>query len=234
MKAFSILRRLLYFCAMISVPLSFNFLSQTLLLLPEKAVFWEEEKTLIIADIHLGKVGHFRKAGIGIPKEMEQQDLALISDLIHEYKPLKIIFLGDLFHSDMNNDWGWLVMWRSLFKKIDMILVLGNHDILNDDFYRDLDFELHDRLEIGPFLFSHAPLKPNELVNADSYVVCGHIHPGVTLKGGARQILTLPCFHFGARQAILPAFGKFTGKVCVKNVKGDQVFGIAKNQVIRF
>src|SRR5690606_42158970 len=61
----------------------------------------------------LGKVGHFRKAGIGIPKEMEQQDLALISDLIHEYKPLKIIFLGDLFHSDMNNDWDWLVMWRS-------------------------------------------------------------------------------------------------------------------------
>jgi len=218
---------------MISTPLAFEFLNQTLLLLPEKAIFWEEEKTLIIADIHLGKVGHFRKAGIGIPKQMEQDDLALISDLIHEYKPAKIIFLGDLFHSDMNNDWDWLVMWRSMFKSIDMILVLGNHDILNNKFYTDLNFGLYKMLTVEPFVFSHEPLKAKDLTD-DVYVISGHIHPGVTLKGGARQLLTLPCFHFGARQAIIPAFGKFTGKVCVKNIKGDKVFAVAKNKVISF
>lgn len=218
---------------MIFPPLSFEFHQQTLLLLPEKALYWVEEKTLVIADIHLGKVGHFRKAGIGIPKQMEQDDLGLISDLIYEYKPLKIIFLGDLFHSDMNNDWDWLVMWRSIFREIDMILVLGNHDILNKKFYNDLDFTLHNTLLMGPFIFSHEPLKAEELTN-DAYVICGHIHPGVTLKGGARQLLTLPCFHFGARQAIIPAFGKFTGKFCVKNIKGDRVFAIAKNKVVSF
>lgn len=218
---------------MISPPFSFKFLNQTLLLLPEKAIFWEEENSLIIADIHLGKVGHFRKAGIGIPKQMEQDDLALISDLIHEYKPAKIIFLGDLFHSDMNNDWDWLVMWRSMFRQINMILVLGNHDILNNTFYTDLDFDLYDTLAMNPFLFSHEPLSAKDFTD-DAYVICGHIHPGVTLKGGARQLLTLPCFHFGARQAIIPAFGKFTGKVCVKNVKGDKIFAVTKNKVISF
>lgn len=217
---------------MISEPLSLKFLDQTLLLLPEKAIFWQEEKTLIIADIHLGKVGHFRKAGIGIPKQMEQDDLALISDLIDEYKPLKIIFLGDLFHSDMNNDWDWLVLWRSLFKNIDMILVLGNHDILNDKFYKELNFELHDTLNFGPFLFSHEPLKPAKLLDTGAYVICGHIHPGVTLKGSGRQFLSLPCFHFGEKQAIVPAFGKFTGKMCVKNLKGDRVFAVANSKVI--
>jgi DNA ligase-associated metallophosphoesterase len=227
------MRRLLYFCPMIFPSLPFDFLNQTLLLLPEKAIFWEEERALIIADIHLGKVGHFRKAGIGIPKEMEQQDLALISDLIHEYKPVKIIFLGDLFHSDMNNDWDWLVMWRSLFKELEMVLVRGNHDILNQNFYKDLNFELRDTVGIGPFLFSHEPLKPKQLLSTDQYVISGHIHPGVALKGGARQILTLPCFHFGEKQAILPAFGKFTGKVRVKNAKGDIIFGIAKDKVLR-
>lgn len=218
---------------MISPALPFSFLDQTLLLLPEKAIFWEEEKTLIIADIHLGKVGHFRKSGIGIPKQMEQDDLALISDLIHVYKPAKIIFLGDLFHSDMNNDWEWLVLWRSMFKSIEMILVLGNHDILNNKFYTDLEFGLHETLTIRPFVFSHEPFKTTELTD-DVYVISGHIHPGVTLKGGARQVLTLPCFHFGARQAIIPAFGKFTGKVCVRNVKGDKIFAVAKNKVISF
>ena len=76
-----------------------------MLLLPEKAIFWAEEQMLIIADVHLGKVGHFRKAGIAIPKRMEQDDLAMVSDLIQEYEPVSIIFLGDLFHSEMNNDW---------------------------------------------------------------------------------------------------------------------------------
>jgi len=219
---------------MIAEPFSFEFLNQTLLLLPEKAIFWVEEQSLIIADIHLGKVGHFRKAGIGIPKQMEQDDLALISDLIDEYKPVKIIFLGDLFHSEMNNDWEWLVMWRSTFKKIDIVLVLGNHDILNSKFYADLNFALYDRLHMGPFIFSHEPLKANDLHEDGRYVICGHIHPAVTLKGGGRQVVTLPCFHFGAKQAIIPAFGKFTGKVCVKNVRGDKVFAVAKNKVISF
>jgi len=217
---------------MISQPLSFHFLEQTLLLLPEKAIYWNEEKTLVIADIHLGKVGHFRKAGIGIPKQMEQDDLAVISDLIHEYKPAKIIFLGDLFHSDMNNDWGWLVMWRSLFNNIEMILVLGNHDILDNKFYTDLNFVLYETLYSGPFLFSHQPLKNKDALNENAYVICGHIHPGVTLKGAGRQLLTLPCFHFGERQAIIPAFGKFTGRVCVKNVRSDKVFAVTKNKVI--
>jgi len=227
------LRRLLYFYTMISPPFSFKFLNQSLLLLPEKAIFWEEEKMLIIADIHLGKVGHFRKAGIGIPKQMEQDDLALISDLIFEYKPARIIFLGDLFHSEMNNDWDWIVMWRSMFREIDMILVLGNHDILTNKFYDDLNFSLHKTLTINPFLFSHEPLKTKDLTD-DAYVISGHIHPGITLKGGARQLLTLPCFHFGAKQAIIPAFGKFTGKFCVKTIRGDQVFAVTKNKVISF
>jgi DNA ligase-associated metallophosphoesterase len=222
------------FARMISESFSFSFLDQTLLLLPEKAIFWDEEKTLIIADVHLGKVGHFRKAGIGIPKQMEQYDLAVISDLIQEYKATKIIFLGDLFHSDMNNDWDWLVMWRSLFCKIEIVLVLGNHDILNNKFYTELKFELHNTLNIGPFLFSHQPLDPKDLQGEKNYVICGHIHPGVALKGGARQHLTLPCFHFGINQAIIPAFGKFTGKVCVKNIKGDKVFAILKNKVVSF
>lgn len=219
---------------MSSLPFNFKFLDQSLLLLPEKAIFWEEERTLIIADIHLGKVGHFRKAGIGIPKQIEQDDLALISDLIYEYKPVKILFLGDLFHSEMNNDWDWLVLWRSMFKEIEMTLVLGNHDILNPRFYTDLSFNLCNSLHLGPFLFSHHPIKVQDMSDPELYVICGHIHPGVTLRGKGRQMLTLPCFHFGAKQAIIPAFGKFTGKVCVKNIRGDKIFAVADNKVISF
>lgn len=228
------LGRLSYFCPMRSVSHDFYFLEQNLLLLPEKAIFWVQEQTLIVADIHLGKVGHFRKAGIAIPKSMEQDDLAELSDLIHRYAPKNILFLGDLFHSEYNNDWNWLVLWRSLFTDIRMILVLGNHDILNRKLYTDLNFELCQYFDAGPFRFSHEPLKKNELVLVPNYIISGHIHPGVFLEGSGRQMLTLPCFHFGKQQAILPAFGKFTGKVKVKSLKGDHIFAVLKDKIVAF
>jgi len=91
---------------------AFHLLDHDLLLLPQKAIYWQQEKALIVADVHLGKVGHFRKAGIAVPRDMEQNDLAVLSDLVDEYKPKTIIFLGDLFHSDKNADWDWFVLWR--------------------------------------------------------------------------------------------------------------------------
>ena len=213
-------------------PFPYTLLEQSFLLLPQKAVFWQEEKILVVADVHLGKVGHFRKAGIAIPRSLEQEDLSMLSDLIHLYQPEKILFLGDLFHSDHNNDWDWLVLWRDLFKNVEMILVKGNHDIIADKFYLDSGFSLHDTYPLGPFLFIHAPLPLKKLQDESSYIVSGHIHPGVKLRGKGRQALTLPCFHFGTRQAILPAFGKFTGRFCLDCDESDRIFGVLKDSVV--
>ena len=41
----------------------------------ERTLFWESERTLIIADLHVGKTGHFRKAGIGVPAGVYKDDL---------------------------------------------------------------------------------------------------------------------------------------------------------------
>ncbi|MGN8067887.1 ligase-associated DNA damage response endonuclease PdeM [Mucilaginibacter sp. 22184] len=217
---------------MICVATPFTLLGQKLLLLPQKAIYWEQQKALIIADVHLGKVGHFRKAGIAIPRDMEQSDLATLSDLIHEYQPEKLLFLGDLFHSNMNNDWDWFILWRSQFPNLQIILVRGNHDIIADKHYQKLNIELHDELLMHPFLMQHHPLVDEQLQNAGGYVFCGHIHPGVNLSGRGRQSITLPCFAFGSKQAVLPSFGKFTGKVAIRNQKADRIFAVLKDKVL--
>jgi DNA ligase-associated metallophosphoesterase len=217
---------------MSGTPFSFNLLKQDLLLLPQKAIYWKQEKALIAADVHLGKVGHFRKAGIAVPRDMEQNDLSVLSDLIYEHKPEKIIFLGDFFHSDMNADWDWFILWRSQFPKLEIILVRGNHDIIQDDYYHQLNISLHHKLLVGPFLMLHHPLTEADFEQAEGYVFCGHIHPGINLTGRGRQSLTLPCFAFGKRQAILPSFGKFTGRVAIRSSKTDRIFAIAKDKVI--
>lgn len=103
---------------MICDRLVFPFLDQTLLLLCQKAIYWEEEKALIAADVHLGKGGHFRKAGIAVPRELAQDDLAVLSDLIREHHPEKLIFwaiyfiaisipIGIGLHCGANNSPNW-------------------------------------------------------------------------------------------------------------------------------
>jgi DNA ligase-associated metallophosphoesterase len=217
---------------MTGAALSFNFLNQDLLLLPQKAIYWKQENALIAADVHLGKVGHFRKAGIAVPLDMEQSDLAVLSDLIHEHQPGKLIFLGDLFHSDMNADWDWFILWRSQFPKLQIILIKGNHDIIADSHFQKLNIILYNELSMAPFLMLHHPLTDENVRAGEGYVLCGHIHPGISLVGRGRQHITLPCFAFGKRQAILPSFGKFTGKVAIRNLKTDRIFAVTKDKVL--
>src|SRR6202012_557682 len=123
--------------------LEFSLLNQNLILLCQKAIYWQQERALIVADVHLGKVGPFRKAGIAVPRDLEQSDLAVLSDLIDEYHPEKILFLGDLFHSDKNADWDWFVLWRKQFPKLEIMLIRGNHDIIHDPHYLDLNVSLY-------------------------------------------------------------------------------------------
>ncbi|WP_374165822.1 ligase-associated DNA damage response endonuclease PdeM [Arcticibacter sp. MXS-1] len=204
-----------------------ELLGQHMLMCPQKALFWEEENTLIVADLHIGKVGHFRKSGIAIPRSLEQEDLGVLSDLLHQLKPASLIFLGDLFHSEFNNDWEWLVLWRELFPSITMTLVRGNHDILHDSYYRQAGFSVVERLDLGPFTFTHEPAQL-----AGRYVMSGHIHPAVRLRGKGRQSLVLSCFYFSAEQAILPAFGRFTGNCCIPVSQSDITFAVLGKDVV--
>lgn len=215
-----------------SAGVPFKLLDQDLLLLPQKAIYWQQQQALMVADVHLGKTGHFRKAGIAVPRDLEQNDLAVLSDLVAEFKPERIIFLGDLFHSDINADWEWFAMWRQQFPNVTIDLVRGNHDIIADKYYDQLNIALHKQMIIGPFLMLHHPLTESDLELITQYAFCGHIHPGINLTGKGRQSLTLPCFAFGSKQAILPSFGKFTGKVAVRTSKTDSIFAVLKDKVI--
>ena len=201
-------------------------LDQNLVLSPEKALYWVQEKALIISDVHLGKASHFRKSGIAVPGQVHLGDLQRIDHLIKVYNPKIVLFLGDLFHSEHNADWYKFNSWLQDYSYIRFILVKGNHDILPEFHYKDSPLDLVDYWAKGPFLFTH-----DEQVS-ELYNISGHVHPAVRLSGRARQSVQLPCFHFTAKNALLPAFGLFTGFVKVKVQKGDEVFGLTKNEVL--
>lgn len=204
---------------------------QELVLLPQKALYWAEKRLLVISDLHLGKINHFRKAGIPVPSAANKKNIELLIHLLQESLPERLVFLGDLFHSSYNQEWEVFGQVLEHFPEIYFELVKGNHDILSEHQYLKHDLRIHDlQLVIPPFIFTHEPL---EEIPEKYYSIAGHIHPGVNIKGKGRQRLRLPCFWFGKQQALLPAFGEFTGLHMITPTEDDAVFLIVEGKVIK-
>ncbi len=205
----------------------FEIEGEKLILLAHKAIFWPSRKALLLADLHLGKVQHFRKAGIGVPEQADQ-NLVRLEVLFQEYPPREVYFLGDLFHSVWNQALSPFAQWLQKRPEVRFHLIQGNHDILPTRKLLEMGLHLHTLpLDLGPFRMSHEPISNRE----DRYNLAGHIHPGVLLRGAARQRLTLPCFYFGARGGLLPAFGSFTGLSRIKVKSGDRVFALSGDEI---
>lgn len=172
----------------------------------QRALFWNDEKMLILSDLHVGKSAHFRKNGIAVSSEILHTDLKKLEDLIHYFEAEKIVIVGDLFHAGYNSDLEIFKEWRQQFSQ-EFILIKGNHDRLKCEHYENLGVECkEDSLKIGPFTFIHDP----KILEENQFYISGHIHPGFVLRG-QNERLRLPCFAFSEQQIILPAFSKFTG-----------------------
>jgi len=202
--------------------------NEELVLCSEKAIFWPKEKALIISDAHLGKADHFRKSGIAVPQGVNQSNILRIKNLIVELNPERVIFLGDLFHSTLNAAWLTFETLINSFADIRFELVKGNHDILPNALYENSILKIYEEaLVIPPFLLTHIPLEEK----SELYNLAGHLHPGITLKGKAKQYLKLPCFYFTEWQGIVPAFGGFTGLMKMEPKKAEKIYVVSKSAV---
>jgi len=213
-----------------TAPLPLPFRSQSLWLSAGRCLFWEEMSTLVVSDLHFGKAGHFRKAGIAVPAEVNRDDLQRLVDETRRFGARRLILTGDFFHSTGNLELERFARWRDALAVDEMVLVRGNHDILRMPDYARLGLSLQEgSLTLPPFRFVH---DPHDSHGADgvSYTFAGHLHPGVRLAGLGKQSLRLPCFYFGADTAILPAFSRFTGLALMDPGLAEHVFAVVPGE----
>lgn len=196
------------------------------ILLSEKALWRPDTEQLIIADIHLGKASHFRKAGINIPDDSVLEDLRRLDALMKKFQPKEVMLLGDLFHSSYNREWHLFEAFLESFCHVQFILIRGNHDILKKDQYELPNFSVIDTWEDEQFFYSHEPIE-----HPVKFVLSGHIHPGVTLTGKGKQRLSLPCFHVSEKQMVLPAFGKLTGLYILDKNASDSYYLVYNDRI---
>ncbi len=200
-----------------------------LTLLPERAAYWADRKTLLVADLHLGKSEAFRRAGVGIPEGDTQDTLARLQSLIERYNPQELILLGDILHarltatSPLPNQ---IRAWRQTLTIPKITAIIGNHDHdlerIRSAFHIDPEGEIVD----GLCLLHHPP--ENRL---GTPWVAGHWHPVAQLRHGGDR-LRLPVFVRKSKEGlILPAFGSFTGGHEVPALKGDQRYATSGQRI---
>lgn len=184
---------------------------------------------MILSDLHLGKVTHFRKAGIAVPQAAAEDTLLRLEILCNTFDLERVLLLGDLFHSDHNHEWLDFKSFIVRYPFLRFELVMGNHDIFSPKTYTSAGLHCHEALlNEPPFTFTHDRFADSEYFN-----IYGHIHPAVRLFGKAKQVIRLPCYFFRKQEAILPAFGTFTGSHTLQFGLHDNVFVIADTEVIK-
>lgn len=205
-------------------------------------MYWEEEKALIVSDLHFGKTGHFRKSGIPVPTNIYKEDLQRLVTQIQYFQPSELIVVGDMFHSHANRELELFLKWRSDLNNINIKLVRGNHDILEENWYSKAGIQLSARnLSMQQFHFVHDISDQlnhkdgfiKNISDGSSYFFSGHLHPGIRIQGPGKQSLCFPCFYFGKKFAVLPAFSRFTGVALIRPDTEEEVFAIVNHEIIR-
>jgi DNA ligase-associated metallophosphoesterase len=212
-----------------------NWAGETLHLLPERALWWPAQRVLLLADLHIGKAAAYRALGQPVPGGTTQANLERLSTLVLRHQPEQVVFLGDLLHAASSRTpsvLDALHTWREQHARLVLTLVRGNHDSRAGDPPPSLGVDVVDEpWALGPFACCHHPQS-----HPERFVLAGHLHPVVSLQGLGRDRLRLPCFVSDADQAVLPAFGEFTGGFamsaapgrCFHALGGERVWALAQ------
>lgn len=184
---------------------TFTWQGQALLLLGAKAAWDPQRRTLLVADLHLGKAETFQRHGIALPSDGDHETLNALLDLARRWSPAQVVVLGDLIHSRLGLTLELQDKLAALPELLDcrLRLIGGNHD--RGSTLAGLEQEPPQAL--GPWWLSHEPDPRPPYLN-----LCGHLHPVAQLGQGNNRVRT-PCFCLDQKQQrlALPSFGRLTG-----------------------
>lgn len=212
--------------------LALAWAGEQLLLDGERALAWPARATVIVADVHLGKDGTFRRAGLALPAGVMQADLERLGRLVDRHRARRLLVLGDFVHAPPALEdplLGALAEWLAARPALSLDVVIGNHDRPRADapLSRLVRWSA-EGLREGPFEWRHAPLDP---IDPAAHQVCGHVHPALRLRDGPRT-LRLPVFALESRRLTLPAFGGFTGGARPEVDDSARFFAVAEGSVL--
>jgi len=177
-----------------------------------RALFFPTDGLLAVADLHLGYAWAQRTQGQLMPIAPKDDALKRLAELVADYKPAKILLLGDIVHRAVPAQ-GLLDELRALLDvaqgRSELILLAGNHDRKLERLIKTLDSsqKLHREHRAGENLFLHGDCHPT---CAAPRCIIGHEHPAISLGDGVATSRKFPCFLVADDLITLPSFSNWS------------------------
>ena len=179
---------------------------------PSGALYWSDERVLVVSDLHLEKGSSYARHGLVLPPYDTRSTLRVLIEVCAYWQPERVIALGDSFHDDEAHtrlDDDDLGVFTSLVAAHDWTWILGNHD---EALPEDFGGVIAEELQIGRLTFRHEAL-PLPLPGQ----VTGHYHPCAKVRREGRSVRRR-CFMTDGVNLIMPAIGAYTGGLNVLDV----------------
>ncbi|SMP33047.1 ligase-associated DNA damage response endonuclease PdeM [Shimia sagamensis] len=183
---------------------TFSLAGITLTALGSGALWWEDQRILIVSDLHLGKTERvLRRGGPAMPPYETRDTLIRLENDLQSSNAASVVCLGDSFDDVeaaktlSEADRLWISRLQAGRR---WVWIEGNHD----PGPVDLGGTHLAELPVPPLTFRHIAQK------GKSGEVSGHYHPKVRVQTRLRNI-SRPAFLFDSDRVILPAYGTYTG-----------------------
>ena len=184
---------------------------------PGGVLFWPEKNTLIVADLHLEKGSSIARSGQFLPPYDTLTTLRRLQVCIAQWKPRRLIALGDSFHDAKASSRLPLPAVQALSSAVEScewVWITGNHDPDPPD---GIGGAVMNELREDGLIFRHEP-QVDDAVGE----IAGHLHPKARIIRRGRSVRR-PCFAANDTRMILPSFGAYTGGL---NVLDDAYSGL--------
>ncbi|MDP1599076.1 ligase-associated DNA damage response endonuclease PdeM [Phenylobacterium sp.] len=175
------------------------------------ALWLEEQRTLVVADLHLEKGSAYAMRGQMLPPYDTRETLRRLQAEVMATLPDAVVLLGDTFHDRKSEDRlarDDAQTLRSLAGATRLIWVIGNHDA---DGPRALPGDVADELSVAGLTLRHEPVEGPQVGE-----VAGHLHPCarvVASRGSVRR----RCFVTDGSRMVVPAFGAYAGGLNIRD-----------------
>jgi uncharacterized protein len=180
------------------------------------ALFWEEQRLLVVSDLHLEKGSSFATRGVLLPPYDTAATLSRLATVIARHDPCCVIALGDSFHDRDAHD---RLSARNreaiaaLQIRRDWIWIAGNHDPALPD---DLGGKVASEVAVGTIVFRHQP-------TGAIGEIAGHLHPKARVATRGRSV-ERRCFAADGERMVMPAFGAYAGGLSIRDVAFAKIF----------
>ncbi len=203
-----------------------KFAGNRLLLDANGVLIWPRYEIIIFSDLHLEKGSFLSQFANPLPRFDSKETIKRMSILLKRYDCSHVVCLGDSLHdgnalSRMQKD--DLHELNNLVTSVNKwTWVLGNHD---PEIPEAILGERASKLHIDNLLLVHEP----EDVSAIAQVI-GHYHPKSSYKLANRKV-TGKSFVCADNILLMPAFGKYTGGLDIKDTAFTDLFDLKKADV---